>query len=149
PGARLPLLFCKLRLRLDLSAGEWRRRWPDLKTILRSGLFDETFYRAVHPELEKGLVPVLHYLDQGGFQGRDPNPLFDSDWYLEKNPDVAAAGFNPLVHYILQGASERRNPHPCFDLSWYQENNPDVAAAGVDPLAHFLHHGWREGRTFG
>jgi FkbM family methyltransferase len=148
-GARLSLLLCKLRLRLGTPASQWRSRWADLKTIVLSGLFDETFYRAVHPEREAGVVPVLDYLDRGGFQGRDPNPLFDSDWYLKQNPDAAAAGYNPLVHYIRHGAAERRNPHPCFDSSWYLENNPDVAAAGVEPLAHFLHHGWREGRSFG
>jgi hypothetical protein len=70
--------------------------------------------------LEAGVEPILHYLEHGGFEGRDPNPLFDSDWYLETNPDVAAAGVNPLVHYIRWGAAERRSCHPCFDPSRYR-----------------------------
>jgi hypothetical protein len=35
--------------------------------------------------------------------------LFDSDRYLELNPDVAAAGADPLHHYIQHGMVERRN----------------------------------------
>ena len=133
-GARLALVFWKVWLRLGLPANTWRRRWPDLQAILLSGLFDEGFYRAVHPDLEAGVEPILHYLDQGGFQGRDPNPFFDSDWYLEKNPDVAAAGVNPLLHYIRHGAAERRSCHPGFDPSWYLENNPDAIALATSPV---------------
>ena len=111
-GARLALICWKLKLRLSLPASKWRRCWPDLRAIFLSGLFDEAFYRAAHPELE-AVEPILHYLDQGGFQGRDPSPLFDSDWYLERNPEVAAAGINPLLHFIHTGAAERRTlPSP-------------------------------------
>ena len=50
--------------------------------------------------------PLAHYLRQGALEGRDPNPLFDSDWYLQQNPDVAKAGVNPLAHYLRAGAGE-------------------------------------------
>ncbi len=36
--------------------------------------------------------------------------LFDTAFYLERNPDVAEAGVNPLVHYIEHGAAEGRSP---------------------------------------
>jgi FkbM family methyltransferase len=52
--------------------------------------------------------PLRHYLRRGAAEGRDPSPHFDSDWYLQANPDVAKAGVNPLVHYIKRGASEGR-----------------------------------------
>jgi len=35
--------------------------------------------------------------------------LFDSDSYLEKNPDVAAAGIDPLLHYVRHGLFEGRS----------------------------------------
>ena len=38
--------------------------------------------------------------------------LFDPNWYLEQNPDVAKSGMNPAKHYLLHGASEGRNPSP-------------------------------------
>ena len=76
----------------------------------------------------------------------NPHPLFDSDWYLQQNPDVSAAGINSLQHYLQHGWHEGRDPHPLFDTSFYLENNPDIAAAGVNPLVHYSEHGWREGR---
>ena len=45
-------------------------------------------------------------------EGRDPNPLFDTSFYLEKNPDVAQAGVNPLLHYSEYSWREGRDPHP-------------------------------------
>ena len=76
-----------------------------------------------------------------------PHPLFDSEWYLQQNPDVAAAGINPLQHYMAYGWKEGRDPNPMFDTSFYIENNPDIAAQGVNPLTHFVQYGWKEGRT--
>lgn len=38
--------------------------------------------------------------------------LFDSEWYLRHNADVADAGTDPLRHYIQFGASEGRAPNP-------------------------------------
>ncbi|MEM5390167.1 hypothetical protein VSR68_42750, partial [Paraburkholderia phymatum] len=69
--------------------------------------------------------------------------MFDTDWYLERYPDVAAAGINPLVHFITSGAREGRDPHPLFDTDWYLERYPDVAAAGINPLVHFITSGAR------
>lgn len=37
---------------------------------------------------------------------------FDSDWYLDQNPDVAAARVNPFVHYLWHGKFEGRLPFP-------------------------------------
>lgn len=35
---------------------------------------------------------------------------FDSAWYLQKYPDVAASGMDPYQHYVLAGKSEGRQP---------------------------------------
>lgn len=37
--------------------------------------------------------------------------LFDADWYLGANPDVAAAGVDPLRHYVTHGIAENRRPN--------------------------------------
>ena len=37
-----------------------------------------------------GVNPLAHYLLFGVSEGRNPNPFFDSKYYLEKNPDVIA-----------------------------------------------------------
>ncbi len=72
--------------------------------------------------------------------------LFDKQWYLRQNPDVAAAGVNPLRHYLRRGAAEGRDPNPLFDSDWYLRQNPDVAEAGVNPLWHYLRRGAVEAR---
>ena len=76
----------------------------------------------------------------------DPNPLFDSRYYLAANPDVAAAGIDPLAHYEANGAAEGRSPSPAFDDRFYLASNPDVAASGINPLLHYETSGWHEGR---
>jgi hypothetical protein len=39
--------------------------------------------------------------------------LFDADWYLQQNPDVAKAGMNTLVHCPHYGiASQAPRPAP-------------------------------------
>ena len=67
--------------------------------------------------------------------------LFDPQWYLEKYPDVAAAGLNPLDHFLDHGGSEGRSPGPRFDTRWYMDAYPDVQGSGLNPLVHFVLHG--------
>ena len=45
--------------------------------------------------------------------------LFDEAWYLEKHPDVAAAGDDPIAHYLTVGAALGFDPHPLFDTTFY------------------------------
>ena len=75
--------------------------------------------------------------------------IFDKEWYLQVNGDVAAQGFDPLLHYIFYGAREGRDPHPLFDTDWYLNMNADVAKSGLNPLAHYIAHGAHEGRDPG
>lgn len=73
--------------------------------------------------------------------------LFDARWYLDANPDVAAAGMDPVLHYVLHGGQEGRDPGPRFASRRYLETYPDVATAGMNPLVHYLRYGRAEGRT--
>jgi hypothetical protein len=110
--------------------------WRELTGSARKTLFDAGYYGH----------PLLHFLLQGAYQGRQPHPLFDPAFYLRKYPDVAAAGVNPLCHYLKYGAAELRQPHPLFDPSFYLDRNPDVRRAGVNPLLHYVRHGAAEDR---
>jgi hypothetical protein len=73
--------------------------------------------------------------------------LFDGEWYLRINSDVADAGFDPAEHYLAFGFAERRNPSRGFDGAFYLEQNQDVSLAGNNPLLHYLKHGKAEGRV--
>ena len=77
----------------------------------------------------------------------DPRSLlFDSDWYRQCHPDVAAAGTDPALHFLTYGFREGRSPNPHFDITWYLEQNPDVASSWDNPFTHYLFLGAREGR---
>lgn len=66
--------------------------------------------------------------------------VFDREYYLRNNPDVAAAGIDPLQHYLTHGAAERRQPHPLFDPEHYMAACPGARNA-ANPLLHFLETG--------
>lgn len=77
-----------------------------------SALFNTKWYLEKYPDVAADNTfsqnPALHYLTCGGFEGRNPSPHFNSQDYLNANPDVAAAGFNPLYHYLRFGEAENR-----------------------------------------
>ncbi len=63
--------------------------------------------------------------------------VFDREFYLRTNPDVAAAGIDPVRHYLKHGAAEGRQPHPLFDPAHYQASCPE-ALDSPNTLSHFL-----------
>ena len=113
--------------------------WRELSGSARKTLFDREYYRTSSPDAKAGRrFPLLHFLVQGAFQGRQPHPLFDPAFYLRKYPDVVAAGVNPLCHYLKYGAAELRQPHPLFDPTFYLARIPDLRGAKMNPLAHYV-----------
>lgn len=73
--------------------------------------------------------------------------LFDADYYLSNNEDVAAEGVDPLKHFLDQGWREARDPNALFDTAWYLATYPDVARGGLNPLFHYLRFGGFTGRN--
>lgn len=73
--------------------------------------------------------------------------LFDAQWYLRINEDVAAAGRDPAVHYHDDGAREERDPGPDFSTTYYLDRYPDVRSSGLNPLFHYITIGAGEERT--
>lgn len=76
----------------------------------------------------------------------NPNPFFDTRWYLQQYPDVAISSENPLVHYLQYGWKEGRDPGPDFSTNGYLAHNEDVREKGICPLEHYLLYGILEGR---
>lgn len=109
--------------------------------IARSGLFDAAFYRAQCRALGiRVFDPVGHYLRVGAALGLDPHPLFQTRFYLARNPDVAGRA-NPLVHYLLDGDREGRKPHFLFEPLWYRWSHADVARSRANTLSDFVRNG--------
>lgn len=159
--------------RLDERARRLTKIAADARLIRESGLFDEDWYAARHPEAAAaGLSPVEHYLLTGAEAGCDPSSRFDTSFYLRANPELRRYGVNPLKHYILSGRAEGRPAAPAanepapaaaalaglphdeirrrlegaFDAEFYLRRHDDVARMGADPLRHFIeaHDNWRD-----
>src|SRR5688572_8717114 len=71
--------------------------------------------------------------------------LFDEEYYLRRNSDVATAEVDPVLHYLLHGASEGRDPGPHFSTQEYIRRYPAVAKSGINPLYHFIVQGYANG----
>lgn len=84
----------------------------------------------------------------------NPNELFNENFYLAKNPDVAAAVANGIFssgaqHFFTFGEVERRDPSAFFDTNYYLEQNPDVVNSISPQLTvfeHFIQFGQFENR---
>jgi hypothetical protein len=89
------------------------RPYRHAKLVLKSGLMHEGWYLRQYPDVAAvGIPPALHYVLYGGFEGRDPSPMFSSQAYLDAYPDVRAVKTNPLVHYMQKGRYENRAISP-------------------------------------
>jgi FkbM family methyltransferase len=149
---RLPILYSKFcsqftnRFPIGVTFGFKDRRihWLLLlKTygiILKSGLFHSNYYRRQYPDIGKKWHGKLrlHYLLKGAGERKNPNHLFDTGYYLDRNPDVAASGINPLYHYIICGATEGREPGPNISVGEYLERNPTFDPYKTNPLRHYF-----------
>ena len=88
-------------------------KWKEYRTIKKSILFDPAYYLLNNPDVrDADIDPLLHFIDYGWKEGRNPSQKFNTRYYLETNPDVKLSGVNPLVHYLQHGQKEGREITP-------------------------------------
>jgi len=89
--------------------------------IVESGLFDATYYLSNYQNLLEDVDNLLqHYLEYGVDKSLNPSIGFDTAYYLQNHPDVAAAGVNPFLHYVCNGRNEGREAVPKPYTSKYE-----------------------------
>ena len=76
-------------------------------------IFDVNFYKKQLPKTELNEVNNLgncleHYCTKGWKAGIDPSPLFDTNNYFSKYPDIKESEINPMVHFFKFGIQESR-----------------------------------------
>jgi GT2 family glycosyltransferase len=106
-------------------------------------LVDTNWMAAQYPDLKIDDSDLEH-LFQAGI---DPNPFFDSDWYLCENKDLTNSGIDPLMHYVTFGENEGRKPNPLFDPVTYLQKYPELRDFQGTLLAHFIDFGIPQGKT--
>jgi GT2 family glycosyltransferase len=86
-----------------------RRLRRNYRLLATSFLFDRDWYLIQNDDVkEAGVDPILHFLLNGGPEGRQPGLLFNTDYYLAANPDISLTAENPLIHFLRWGARECR-----------------------------------------
>src|SRR5574341_1003049 len=114
------------------KAGRYRQESRDLSLLQSSRMFDENWYVAQNADVARARMdPILHYLRNGGFEGRDPGPGFSSRWYLNANDDVKKAGMNPLVHYLRYGKQEGREIRPAGQMASEELRNVAISKTSL------------------
>ena len=109
-------------------------------------LFDDEWYKKYYLLEEKSRKQAFdHYITEGWKHGNMPTPLFNPVWYLDRNPDVAAAEVEPFMHYYHQGWREGRKPNEWFDPTWYLDRYPEAREDNIDPLTHYMVAGRKKG----
>lgn len=91
-----------------------------------AGEFDSEFYSIHNSDVvATGVTPIVHFVQHGWREGRNPNSWFDVASYLLLNDDVRQSGRNPFVHYIRFGRKEGR------PFAVQRAHNPSSAMFGV------------------
>ena len=62
-----------------------KRLAEEIEILHKSPLVDPVWYRRTYPDLRDTPIDVArHYLEHGAAEGRNPNPFFDTNFYLSK-----------------------------------------------------------------
>ena len=84
-----------------------------------SAFFDPAYYAAQLDAPPVGMSLYRHYNESGWKKRLDPSPQFSTGYYLDTNPEVAAAGINPFAHWVNYGRHEKRPAVPYYRQPGY------------------------------
>lgn len=62
---------------------------------------------------------------------------FDTNFYLNENPDLITNRNDPIIHYLEHGSREGRRPHPGFDPHFYLRQYGDKIGQ-TEPFVHYV-----------
>jgi ADP-heptose:LPS heptosyltransferase/GT2 family glycosyltransferase len=83
----------------------------------------------------------------GAYELLAKSGLFDAEYYIRANPDIAALNIDPLMHYLERGAIELRNPSGAFDARHYAQLCQERGERVENPLLHYIEFGAAQGLT--
>jgi glycosyltransferase involved in cell wall biosynthesis len=125
------------------GAKELRHSLPEVEVIIRSGLFDENYYRAMYPELELAAGDAIpHFCELGWREGRNPSDDFDTNFYLRTHIDIRDSGENPFWHYVVAGARELRRCLPDPALRYEEDISFGDIETDLKLLAYYAAPNW-------
>jgi hypothetical protein len=97
------ILDIKYNTLLELHRDGKNRRYIRIRDMLRSFfikrhvLFNKKYYMETYKDVKKH--PFKHFILKGAYEGRNPNPNFNTLDYIMENPDIVYMAENPIFHY--------------------------------------------------
>jgi hypothetical protein len=95
--------------------------------ISKSSFFSADFYLCKYQDVaDQGVDPVVHYLERGAAEGRDPHEQFDTAHYLEQCAMRGLKVENPLLHFLIEGRELGISPKrdmPRQDEQWVEKRD--------------------------
>lgn len=104
-------------------------------------LVDSEFYLSMYRDIrEANADPFLHFITMGYKENRDPNPSFDTHFYI-RNHMSGSLSVNPLVHYVKGGMSPELATHSpsLIKLNIVPETAPAALSVCVHVHCYYPH----------
>jgi hypothetical protein len=96
--------------------------------LKRSKLFDPAFYLTHFSDVaSRNVDPLLHYIEYGAREGRDPSERFQVAHYLEQCAKYGERPVNPLFHFLTVGAARGLTSLPAAILAPLLKEEPTAA----------------------
>ena len=111
--------------------------WLETETNLaqsRTGLIDLLRFRYIRHSIRRQLRKEKKKFIEFFSCRKD---IWDPEYYLARNQDVAEGGVDPLEHYVRKGWKENRNPSRNSVTADYLRVNPDCRLLKISPLEHY------------
>ena len=81
--------------------------------LSQSGLFDAEFYTRLNPDVAaQNIDALMHYIEIGCRERRDPSADFDTSHYLQQCSGSGETPDNPLYHYLTTGVARGLQARP-------------------------------------
>lgn len=127
----------------DMENGEELIR--DMLLIQKSGLFAASWYKEMYASVRASRIdPLFHYVSQGHWQNKKPNPVFETSWYRWQHAEKIANG-NPFAYFIEVGEKDGHDPSSDFNTKAYFSQHPQLNKGTDSALLHFLEGGLLKG----
>ena len=110
----------------------------EMLLLQKSGLFDPAWYQQYR--IDTAQAGLFHYVTMGHWQGKSPNPVFDSRWY-RWHYAAKVGDMNPLVHFLREGEKTGLDPAPDFSTKAYYKAHKQLQVGQDSALLHYLIEG--------
>ncbi|MBR1817067.1 MAG: polysaccharide deacetylase family protein [Lachnospiraceae bacterium] len=141
----------------DFNVHSYRNQYQDLRIAFDTDLPRYYEHYSTNGYYENRIATGVTNL-QGAvttYNGIDYSAVYDYNYYIKHNPDVARAfgedDVAVLRHFVYSGMNEGRQASENFNVQYYKNNYADlINAFGDDNKSYYIHYitnGKRENRT--